>query len=151
MTENNIKFSVIMPCYNSEQYVKKAIDSILNQTYGNWELIAVNDGSADSSFKLLEKASFQDERIRVIPTEHQNAGAARNIGLKAARGRYICFLDVDDGYDQALLRECVDVLDGTGAGSPTKSSGCLIRIMSAEATLSPDRFCFPKYTSKDLS
>jgi len=107
--------SVIIPVYNAEKYIPACIASLESQTLPDFEAIFVDDGSADSSFKLLEKAAFQDERIRVIPTEHQNAGAARNIGLKAARGRYISFLDVDDGYDQALLRECVDVLDGTGA------------------------------------
>ena len=70
MTENNIKFSVIMPCYNSEQYVKKAIDSILNQTYGNWELIAVNDGSADSTPEILAEASLKDSRIKVFTKEN---------------------------------------------------------------------------------
>ena len=103
MTENNIKFSVIMPCYNSEQYVKKAIDSILNQTYGNWELIAVNDGSADSTPEILAEASLKDSRIKVFTKENGGYVSAVNCGMQNISGDYFMFLGSDDYLNHTLF------------------------------------------------
>ena len=97
-TETNIDYglvSVIMPNYNSEKYVKNTVESVLRQTYANWELIFVDDFSTDSSLSIVE--SFHDERIRIFRNRvNQGAAVSRNVGIEAARGKWIAFLDSDD-------------------------------------------------------
>lgn len=107
--------SVIIPVYNAEEYLPTCIAALKAQTLTDFEAVFVDDGSADGSFRLLERAAVQDERIRILHTEHYNAGAARNKGLQEAKGRYIMFLDVDDDYAPSLLKDCSDLLDNTGA------------------------------------
>lgn len=87
--------SIIMPTYNSEMYIKKSINSVLRQTYKNWELIIVDDCSTDTTKKIIR--SINDERIKLFElTKNQGAAVARNTGLKKARGEFIAFLDSDD-------------------------------------------------------
>jgi teichuronic acid biosynthesis glycosyltransferase TuaG len=95
MTDNNV--SIIMPSYNSERYIKKSIDSVLNQTYKNWELIIIDDCSPDGSLSIIKEYCNVDSRIRLIVNE-KNLGVAesRNAGMKAAQFSYIAFLDSDD-------------------------------------------------------
>lgn len=88
------KISVIIPTYNTEQYIKECIDSILHQTYQNFEIIVINDGSTDNTLEVLN--SIKDERIRVITIENSGQGFARNMALKEATGDYIMFIDSDD-------------------------------------------------------
>ncbi len=88
------KISVIIPTYNTEQYIKECIDSILNQTYQNFEIIVINDGSTDNTLEVLN--GIKDERIRVINIENSGQGVARNLALKEAAGDYIAFIDSDD-------------------------------------------------------
>lgn len=93
---NNILVSVVLPVYNGEQYLEEAILSILNQTFNDFELIIINDGSTDTSLSIIEKYLKIDDRIVVI--NQQNKGLARslNIGLNAAKGEYIARMDADD-------------------------------------------------------
>jgi len=86
--------SVILPVYNCESYIKDAIESILDQTYKNFELIVVDDGSTDNSFKIIER--FRASPIKIIRQENLGASVARNSGVKIARGEYFAFLDSDD-------------------------------------------------------
>lgn len=88
--------SVIVPAYNSEMFIGKCIDSVLEQTYSNWELIAVDDGSRDKTFGILKKYAEVDSRIRVIHQENQGPGIARNTGIAEAKGNYVVFIDSDD-------------------------------------------------------
>lgn len=88
--------SVIVPAYNSEMFIGKCIDSVLEQTYSNWELIAVDDGSRDNTFGILKKYAEVDSRIRVIHQENQGPGIARNTGIAEAKGNYVVFIDSDD-------------------------------------------------------
>lgn len=88
--------SVIVPVYNSEKYVTAAIKSVLNQTTNDWELILVDDGSADNSLQICQDFSSQDSRINVIHKENGGVGSARNTGIDAANGEYVLFLDADD-------------------------------------------------------
>lgn len=88
--------SVIVPAYNSEMFIGKCIDSVLSQTYSNWELIAVDDGSRDNTFGILKKYAEADSRIRVIHQENQGPGIARNTGIAEAKGNYVVFIDSDD-------------------------------------------------------
>lgn len=89
--------SVIMPAYNSQEFIKEAISSVQNQSYGNWELFVIDDASKDSTVEEIEKITVKDNRITLIKnTTNQGAGVARNKGIKAAAGKYIAFLDADD-------------------------------------------------------
>lgn len=88
--------TVIIPVYNAEKYLKRTIKSVINQNYEEWEIIAVNDGSTDNSLNILQEFSELDSRIHIISKENSGAGAARNEGLKYAKGEYVVFLDSDD-------------------------------------------------------
>jgi glycosyltransferase involved in cell wall biosynthesis len=89
-------FSIILPTYNRAHFLPKAIESVLKQTFTDWELIIVDDGSTDNSREVVN--SFTDQRIRYIYQENQERSAARNNGIERANGEYICFLDSDDYY-----------------------------------------------------
>ena len=99
------KISVIMPVYNSEQFLDMAVKSVLNQTFEDFELILVNDGSTDNSPEMCDRYKEKDGRVVVIHQENHGICATRNIGLSAARGEYICFIDNDDEYAPRLLEE----------------------------------------------
>lgn len=88
--------SIIVPVYNVEKYIDKCIQSVLYQTYSNWELILINDGSPDNSPKICENYAEQDYRIKVIHKENGGVASARNMGIEIATGDYITFLDSDD-------------------------------------------------------
>jgi len=103
MTQNLI--SVIIPCYNRAQLIIKSVDSVLNQTYKNIELIVVDDGSTDNSLQVLEAIREKDNRVKVISQENKGPYPARNRGLKEARGEFIAFLDSDDTWDSAFLEK----------------------------------------------
>ncbi len=94
---DNIEVSVIMPSYNSEQFLPATIDSVINQTFKAWELIIIDDGSTDNSNKIIEEYMQRSEKIKLISLE-SNCGPAiaRNRGIQEAKGRYIAFLDSDD-------------------------------------------------------
>ena len=104
--------SVIMPVYNAESYIEKAIGSILNQTFKDLELICVNDCSRDSSLEIMLSLSNSDNRLRIIDSpENVGAGQARNLGLSEARGKYITFVDADDEIDSDLYRKAVCITE----------------------------------------
>lgn len=105
--KNNIKISVIIPIYNVEKYLDECIKSILNQTYKNFELILINDGSNDSSKEICEKYKKENNNIIFIDKKNTGASDSRNIGLKIAKGDYIFFLDSDDFLDKETFQLCV--------------------------------------------
>ena len=96
--------SVIMPCYNGEAFLADAINSVLGQTFQQFELIVVDDGSTDRSAEIL---ASQGDRIRVIRQANQGVSAARNAGIEAAQGEFIAFLDADDYWEPDFLDEMV--------------------------------------------
>lgn len=98
-------FSIIIPCYNVEEYISSTINSVLEQTYNNWELILVNDGSTDNTIKILERYNKKYERITVIEQDNNGVSSARNIGLEMAKGEYIYFLDGDDIIESNLFTQ----------------------------------------------
>ncbi len=99
-------FSVIMPTYGVEKYIKKAIESIRAQTFGDWELIVVDDCGRDRSVEIAEAEAQKDERIRIVRHEkNQGLSAARNTGIQKAKGEYIWFMDPDDYVDCDLLEK----------------------------------------------
>lgn len=88
--------SIVMPSYNRQAYLAETIDSILRQTYKDWELIIVDDGSTDDSSFLYDYYTAKDKRIKVIYTKHQGIAGARNTGIQEAQGEYIAVMDSDD-------------------------------------------------------
>lgn len=88
--------SIIVPIYNIEKYSKKCVDSIINQTYKNLEIILVDDGSPDNSGKICDEFSEKDNRVKVIHQKNFDVPAARNNAMDAAQGKYITFVDSDD-------------------------------------------------------
>ncbi len=90
------QFSIIIPVCNAEKYLRKCLDSVMNQTFSDYEVIFVDDGSEDSSVSILEEYQKKSERVTVIKQAHSNAGVARNRGIDAAEGKYLLFLDADD-------------------------------------------------------
>ncbi len=96
------KISVIMPVYNVENYLDTAIESVINQTFSDIEIICINDGSTDHSLDILKNYAQKDYRIKIIDQQNQGVSAARNTGVEAASGEYIMFLDPDDTYCLSL-------------------------------------------------
>ncbi len=99
MKEIAPKVSMIIPVYNVEKYLKKCVESVINQTLKDIEIILINDGSTDNSPEICNQYAQQDERIKLITQENKGLSAARNTGMKFAKGDYIAFLDSDDWID----------------------------------------------------
>ena len=103
--------SIIVPVYNKGQYLQECIDSICKQSYQNFELILIDDGSTDNSGNICDKAADSDNRIIVFHTENKGVGAARNLGINKAKGEYIMFVDADDMLDCRCLQIMVDNME----------------------------------------
>ena len=100
---NQPKVSVIIPVYNSQKYLRECLDSIVNQTLKEIEIICVDDGSTDESLEILKEYDTKDSRVHVFTQPNKNAGAARNNGLKHAHGEYLLFVDSDDFFNLNML------------------------------------------------
>ena len=109
------KISVIVPVYNVEQYLERCVDSIINQTYTNLEIILVNDGSTDNSGKLCDELAKKDERIRVIHKENGGLSDARNRGIDEAESDLVGFIDSDDYIDSDMYEVLLKNLNNTDA------------------------------------
>lgn len=112
MNSNNIKYSFIVPVYNTEKYLKKCLDSLVNQTYKDFEIIIVNDGSTDNSINIINEYSKKYKNIKVINQKNGGLSHARNEGVKNANGKYILFVDSDDYVETELLNEVEQKIDG---------------------------------------
>ncbi len=99
------KVSVILPVYNTGQYLRQCLESILTQTLLDTEIICVDDGSVDDSVEILKKHALQDQRLRVVTQKNQGPSAARNVGLDLATGDYVLFLDSDDFFEPTMIEE----------------------------------------------
>jgi teichuronic acid biosynthesis glycosyltransferase TuaG len=107
--------SIISPCFNSESYLQQMIDSVINQTYINWELILINDYSSDHTVDVIRRNVSVDSRIQFIDLpKNKGVANARNAGITKARGKYIAFLDSDDLWDADKLQKQVDFMKSTG-------------------------------------
>ena len=95
----NALVSIIIPVYNAEKYLQQCLDSVVNQTYRNLEIICVNDGSLDASPEILGQYAAMDSRIKVISQENMGISGARNTGIYAVSGAFIMFVDADDWLD----------------------------------------------------
>lgn len=114
----NDGISVIVPVYNSEKYIAKSIESVLSQTFDNFEIILIDDGSTDKSGEICDLYAQKDSRVRVIHKENGGGSLARKIGIDEAKGKYIMFMDSDDFFTQdafeqahkAIIEQGVDIL-----------------------------------------
>ena len=100
--------SVIVPVYNCEKYIHRCVDSVLSQTYADFELILIDDGSKDNSGKICDDYSKKDSRIKVVHQKNQGVSAARNNGVEISKGEYITFIDSDDWIDKSFLQVLYD-------------------------------------------
>lgn len=103
------KVSVIIPVYNVEDYLEESLDSVLNQTLKEIEVICINDGSTDGSEKILERYAHQDPRLRFQTQKNSGQGVARNVGIELSNGEYLYFMDSDDLLDAEALQRCYEV------------------------------------------
>lgn len=113
--ENHVVISVIVPVYNVEKYLSQCIESILNQTFNNLELILIDDGSTDNSGEICDEYAIKDNRIRVIHKENGGISSARNTGLNATKGDYIAFVDSDDYIAMDMFEKMLDIAIKTNA------------------------------------
>ena len=102
------KVSIIIPVYNVESQLRQCLDSVVNQTLHDIEIICVDDGSTDGSAMILQEYAENDSRIKVLSHEHANAGFARNVGMEAATGEYLGFVDSDDWCELSLFEKAYD-------------------------------------------
>ena len=100
------KFSIIIPAYNVDKYIKRCLDSVFNQDYKDFEVILVDDGSDDDTIKIAKEYD-----LKIIKTKHNGVSESRNVGIKQAKGEYLLFLDSDDYYEEHLLKKIVDNLE----------------------------------------
>lgn len=112
--------SVIVPVYQAEKLIRRCVESVLRQTFEDWELILVDDGSKDSSGRLCDAYATEDKRIRVLHQENAGVSAARNVGIEASSSEYIAFLDSDDYIEPNMLELLVDAMCSSGADT----AGC---------------------------
>ncbi len=138
------KVSVIVPIYNVEQYLAKCLDSIINQTYKNLEIICVNDCSPDNSEKILNEYSKKDDRIKILNRE-KNGGlsAARNSGLDIATGEYVYFIDSDDWIDDDYLEQMVKKIEDNNVDMILNTN------IVKESETQSEHFVWQKYNKKN--
>lgn len=107
--------SVVVPVYNTNKYIRRCIDSILSQSFSDFELIVVDDGSPDNCGEICDQYSEKDKRVRVLHQDNAGVSAARNNGVKIAKGDYITFIDSDDWVDQNFLQRMYSVCESNNA------------------------------------
>ena len=105
------KISIIVPCYNVENYIDKCIESLKNQTYKNIEVIMINDGSKDNTLKVIKSSVGNDKRFKIIDQENCGIGHTRNKGISLATGDYIAFVDSDDYVELNMYEDMIDNLE----------------------------------------
>lgn len=121
---DEILVSVIVPVYNTEKYLEQCLNSILDQTLREIEVICVDDGSQDGSVAMIQKMAAEDERLHLLTQKNAGGGAARNLGLSRAKGKYLMFLDSDDFFHPQLLEKMVQRCEETGAQICTCKARC---------------------------
>lgn len=109
------KISVILPVYNAEKYLRNTLDSVLGGSFSDFEIVAVNDGSCDSSLAILEEYRERDARVKVIDKPNTGVSDTRNVGIAAAEGDYLAFLDADDVYSPEYLERMYSAATESGA------------------------------------
>ena len=141
-----MKYSVVIPLYNKEHYIEKTLQSVLNQTFQDYEIIVVDDGSSDGS--LAAAGRVQSDRIRLIQQENAGVSVARNTGIHNARGEFVCFLDADDECRPEYL-ETIDQLTNAYPDSGFFVTAYAVDMGNGKINLStrlePETGCLPSY------
>ena len=107
--------SIIIPIYNSDKYLLECLNSVINQSFLDFEVLCVNDGSTDRSKDICEQYVRKDKRFRLYNQENAGVSVARNLGIEQAQGEYLCFLDSDDVIAKDFLRNLFDRMQGCDA------------------------------------
>ena len=107
-----MELSVIVPVYNADRYLHRCVDSILNQTYKDFELILVDDGSKDCCPQICDEYALKDSRVKVIHQENSGVSVARNNGIELCKGQFISFVDADDYIGPEMFKELVSGIQG---------------------------------------
>ena len=108
---DNSLVSIVVPIYNVEKYIEKLICSVVAQTYSNFELILIDDGSPDESGKICDQYANKDPRIKIIHKDNEGVSAARNDGIKIAKGKYITFIDGDDWIEPDFTAYMLNLIE----------------------------------------
>ncbi len=127
------KVSIVVPIYNAEKYIGSCLESIIAQTYNEWEVLLVNDGSRDGSAEICDEYAMRDERIKVFHRENHGVSATRNYGIEHATGKYIMFIDSDDTIEEDTLSDNVVRMDSTGAD--VLIYGCRYHVLEENRTI----------------
>ena len=143
-----VKFSIIIPVYNSEKYICQCIESVINQTFSDFELILVDDGSRDNSGNICAEYATKDNRIKVLRKNNAGAHFARKSGLAAASGEYVCFVDADDYIDSGYLEAFVKIID---EHNPEVAMVDTIRFDDSKQTVLPNALDEGLYIEERLS
>lgn len=133
-------FSVIVPVYNKEKYLSKSIESLVDQTYRNLEIILIDDGSTDCSGQVCDKYASADKRIKVLHQENAGTSKARNEGIKAAKGDYISFLDADDYWEKDAYELFAKVIEQY----EPDMLDCRLKYIYNGQAMPPQGHCHPK-------
>ena len=110
------EISIIVPVYRAEKYLNACVDSILNQTYSDFELVLIEDGSPDQSGAICDEYAQKDDRVRVIHQPNQGQAAARNHALPMTQGKWLCYVDSDDAIHPQMLEHLHRAAEKSGAG-----------------------------------
>ena len=149
--------SVIVPLYNAEMYIERALNSVLQQTYSNWEVVVVNDGSTDGSQTIVERFRMLDKRFNLINQQNMGRSEARNTATRHVRGEYVIYLDADDFLHPQLMEICVNcaLRDGSDIVSFTYDHIYRLRNRIRQFMRLPEcgpiirRYCNPEYFVTD--
>lgn len=139
--------SIITPCYNGGKYISQTIDTVIAQTYEDWEMIIVDDGSKDNSADIVRAYMDKDQRIKFLQQENAGSAAARNNGIRHAEGQYIALLDADDLWEPEFLEEQIKFMKRNNAVCVYCSYSC---IDENSAEILKPVICKPKITTKDM-
>lgn len=139
--------SIITPCYNGAKYIAETIDSVLAQTYAEWEMIIVDDGSKDHSAEIVRSYMEKDPRIKFLQQANAGSAAARNNGIRNAQGQYIALLDADDLWEPEFLEEQIRFMQEKNAVCVYCSYKCIDE--ESREILAPVA-CKPELTTKDM-
>lgn len=145
MTEGLV--SIITPCYNGAKYIEETILSVKNQTYADWEMLIVDDGSEDESEAIIRKYADNDDRIKYIYQNNGGSASARNNGIAKAEGQFIALLDADDIWLPTFLESQIDFLKNRGAVCVASSYG---QIDNNSNDLNKDTIVKSTITKKDM-
>lgn len=136
--------SIIVPVYQVEKYIRQCVDSILAQTFTDFELILVDDGSKDQSGKICDEYAGMDKRVKVIHQKNSGVASARNHGIACANGKYVCFVDADDWIEETMITKCIFQIKAKDAD--VLRHGHIMELWKDEKCVSEEKKDAPNFT-----